>query len=607
MNPNDATSNPPDSGLPHLPQQEKGAMSQGEAPGPDALELKAARDVLLSLSKALKASRVYHPDNPAYQKLFQDLANSLASFLTAQPVMTWNIGQFRIDYEGQTVYENRDPGESLAFHLHKDGLRRLRFFEGVEPSEIQTFLEVLKSSIYEPDADDDLATLFWEKDFPNIDYMVVDVMAEEGKEIDFSSLSQGLLDHGKTELEAPLDTQSPGAQAGAADSLPTYTDLISPAPAGRIPIFSLAEEEVERVKSEMGTEKGRDLGEEFIALLLEILSAKEDIEGSKEILAIVERIAESYCLQGNFLKAYQILRDLRQLMDLPLNLPEERRGQIREAVKRMGSSERLRRLPKVLNRADEGGLRSFQSYVSLLDHQAILPLCEVLGELEQMKARRILCDSIAQLAQGHVELLGPAVKDSRWFVARNVAYILGLMRDPQGVRYLKELVKDGESRVWKEAIRALGAIGDLASRDHLLGCLQSSPVPLQVAAARALASLGEKRALSPLLKMVEDRDFLNRSQEEKREILEAVGQLGSDQVLPLLREILFKKSMFHRGRIEEMREGAAIAMALIGTPAAKGMLREGARGADKAISQVCRAALSRVSRLSAQSTWEDSA
>ena len=572
-------------------------MEEGESVAPNPQELRAIREILLSLSKVLKASRVYNPDNPAYQKLFLNYANNFLKFLENWDVLIWDIGQFHISYRGEVVYENRNPSESLAFHLYKDGLRQLRFLRELELSEIEDFLDLLKSSLFEADADDDLATLLWERDFVNIRASVVDTSqggGESAEGSDLSLLSQRLLEHGRAELEAAprsisesVTVVGPSPPSNLPDSMPSFR-------ASDLPLFSIGEQGVEKIQSEMAEEAGKDVGQEFISLLLEILSAKEDIGGTKEILAIVVRIAESYCLQGNFLKASQIVRDLRQLLELSSGLPDPRRASIRQAVERMGSSESLGRLGKVLDRANEGEFQDFRCYVSLLGTQAIVPLCEMLGDLQQMKSRRMLCEAIAEMARGHVDQLASATKDPRWFVARNMAHILGMMRDPRGVKYLKELADHGELRVKKMAIRGLGAIGNSESRDFLLAYLQSSEGSIQALAAQTLANLKEKRALPVLLKILEEGQFLNRNREEKMEIFDAVGRLGSDLLLPLLKNFLYRKAVFHRGRFEEMIEGAALALAMIGTEAARRILQEGAGGNDRAIERACRAALSQI-------------
>ncbi len=556
------------------------------------------RDLLLSLSKALKASRVYRSGNPAYQKLYQDFVDSLTSFLKDRQLLALDVGQFQIHYLGETVYESRDPSESLAIHFYRDGIRQLRFLEEIEAPEIEEFFEILKSNFFEVDADDDLATLLWEKDLPNIDYVAVDALTEEGGGeggFNLSSMSQSLVNHGKMESGASSEIGPPGGEPGDIASLSPPPDLSSSLRRDPLPIFSLSEQEVERIGSEMREEADKDLGEEFVDLLLEILSAKVDIEGSKEVLAIVERISESYCLQGDFLRASNTLRLLNHLIEGASDLPESRRESIREAVERLGNSEKLKGLASVLNRTEEEeDLFAFISYVSFFGSQAIMPLCEILGDLKRMKARRILCEAIAKIAQGHLDRLGSTIKDSRWYLVRNVAYIFGLMRDPQGVRYLKELIKHEEPRVKKEAIRSLGLIGDAASRDQLLSCLNSPEGFVRISTVGVLSTLAERRTLPLLLKMIEEKQFADRDWEEKRAIFEAVGRLGSDQVLPLLKVILLRRAVFHRSRVEEMRRGAALALSLLGTEEARRTLEEGTRAGNKAVVEASRWALSKI-------------
>jgi HEAT repeat protein len=197
------------------------------------------------------------------------------------------------------------------------------------------------------------------------------------------------------------------------------------------------------------------------------------------------------------------------------------------------------------------------------------------------------------------------MKDSRWYVVRNMAYILGLMKDPKGVKYLKELVKHEEPRVRREAIRALGAIGDLESRNLLVGFLESPDALVRIPAARVLASLREKRALPILLKLIEGKELPNRDGEEKKAIFEAIGQLGSDDLLLLLQKILFRREILQRRKTEEMREGAALALALMGTAGARKILQDGTKGKDRAVALACRSALSEASRLSMRGGEEE--
>jgi len=173
------------------------------------------------------------------------------------------------------------------------------------------------------------------------------------------------------------------------------------------------------------------------------------------------------------------------------------------------------------------------------------------------------------------------------------------------VRYLKDLIKHEEPRVKKEAIRSLGLIGDVASRDQLLSCLSSPEASVRISAVGVLSTLAERRTLPHLLEMIEEKQFASRDWEEKRAVFEAAGRLGSDQILPLLKEILWRRGVFHRSRMDEMRRGAALALSLLRTGEARRTLEEGTRTSNKAVVEACRWALSRIPLPAPESEEED--
>jgi len=63
--------------------------------------------------------------------------------------------------------------------------------------------------------------------------------------------------------------------------------------------------------------------------------------------------------------------------------------------------------------------------------------------------------------------------------------------------------------------------------------------------------------------------------------------IGSNEALPVLRQLLERKSWFGRGKVDEVRIGAARAMAMIGTPEAKAILESGKQSKDEPIREAC--------------------
>jgi HEAT repeat protein len=66
---------------------------------------------------------------------------------------------------------------------------------------------------------------------------------------------------------------------------------------------------------------------------------------------------------------------------------------------------------------------------------------------------------------------------------------------------------------------------------------------------------------------------------------------GSDEAVPILQQLLERKSWFGRGTTDEIRMGAAKAMAMIGTPEAIALLEEGKSSKDDFLRDACIQAL----------------
>ena len=92
---------------------------------------------------------------------------------------TLEIGEYDFSFKGKIVYEDQDLKGSLPFLFFKDGLRELRFMEGIEEDEIKGLAEIVIQRDNINEFEDDLITLMWEKDFMHIGYLATDQFLEE--------------------------------------------------------------------------------------------------------------------------------------------------------------------------------------------------------------------------------------------------------------------------------------------------------------------------------------------------------------------------------------------------------------------------------------------
>src|SRR5512138_1798746 len=118
-----------------------------------------ARDLMNIFVKTVKAFRLYPPENPSLTGFRDLLFRKFQFFLKKYHVFSFKIGEYDFSFNNKVLYENRDLKTSLGFFLYKDGLRELRFLEGLEDWEIQGLMEIIKHSDQLNKLEDDLVTL----------------------------------------------------------------------------------------------------------------------------------------------------------------------------------------------------------------------------------------------------------------------------------------------------------------------------------------------------------------------------------------------------------------------------------------------------------------
>jgi HEAT repeat protein len=106
-------------------------------------------------------------------------------------------------------------------------------------------------------------------------------------------------------------------------------------------------------------------------------------------------------------------------------------------------------------------------------------------------------------------------------------------------------------------------------------------------AAINLGKIGKTAGLIPLLEVVQSKEFQKNDPAEIKAFFDAIGMIGSNEALPVLRQLLEKKGWFGRGKVDEVRIGAARALAMIGTPDAKAVIESGRQSKDEAIREAC--------------------
>ena len=543
-----------------------------------ALDVKRVADWLQALVRTLKAYRMYLPNNPTLHKFQSDLEARTWSCLKEIGDIVLNVQQFDLLFEDYSVYHNAAREESLAFRFFTDGVRQITFREGLEPQELRGVLEVLKKATDMSQGQDDVVTLLWERDFRHIDYVHISIedLIEGSQEYE---PEPGAVEGGGIPWPARVETPEEDAPVAVpGESILERSDDWNP----KAPItsswdesvgvqFALSEQESQQLTDAIRVEEERPLLNEVLEIVAAIMASEEEPTSFLESASAFQKFIELALEEGDLARANHLLSRLRTIAAKKAETHNEFRGLAEQVIREIGRPSFLGQFAPILNAhpdLDPGLLTNFLVQIGPTSAGAV---CDLLGQVNHMKHRRALCEALAISCKDDVDVLISRLGDSRWYVIRNVVYVLGRIAHQGVERALDRALHHEDVRVRKEAVRALGNIESPTSRAFLVSAFRDLDASVRIQAALTLAQKRDDRAAQSIWSAIHAPEFARRDQNERRVFFEAVGKSGSDPFVPRLHELLTRGGLF-RGTNEEERMNAALALAWLGSPKAIGVL-----------------------------------
>ena len=547
-----------------------------------------AKDLINTFVKTIKAFRLYPPENPTLVGFIDQVYRKFQLFLNRYHYFILKIEENKLSFRGVTLYENPDLKTSLAFQLYKDGLRELRFMEGLEEGEVDGLIDIMKRSDSINKMEDDLVTLMWEKDFIHISYLATDEYLEEMPAIIPANIEQF---RANLTFEPPPQSEMGDIGEETDGAEVDYYEIMkrvesSPLVGVDRSVYFLTPDELEGLRKEVESETAPSFVFSVIDILFEILALEKSPQPYQETTGILQKLLDALITLGEFQKASELLTRVNIILNT-YELKDWQVDAIRQLSDKAGEPQRIEKIGKILDKGEEIRLEEVSNYLTLLKPNSIQPLIKVLGELNNSRARRMLCEVLIEIGKGNMELIIPFIDDHRWFLVRNITYILGRMGKESALPTIQKALNHEEARVRREAIQALGIIGSSKAFDLLGKALNDQDDRNRSMAALNLARVGKKASLPALLEVVQAKDFSKRDSAEIKAFFDAIGMVGSNDAIKPLEKLLEQKSWFGMGKKDEIRLRAASALALIGTAEARSILEAGRNSKDENIRQAC--------------------
>src|SRR5438309_4007368 len=533
------------------------------------------------ISKGMRATQLYLPNNPVYQRAVDNIRTAFRQIWQATDDLIFDIGETDIRWEDNAIYSQDQRNESIAWTLYKDGVRSLTFKPGIEDAEIVRFLSVLQQAKnLQADAPDDLLTLLWAEDFQFVTYTFRELASENAVPIE------------RTEKGAPTlgggGGGTPGGDGGSPDATTVRRQVEEEAPPKReglvsiddfdTTLYFLDDKEIEYLHKEVEREYAQDLRGNVLAMLFDLLELQTYGTVRAELISIVENFIPYLLGAGDFRSVAYVLRESRNVLERAREVIPEHRQALEALPARLSQPEALSQL---LQSLDEAAVHPSEEELSELFQElrsdALVTLMGWLPKLTNARVKELVHKAAERLAQAHAgEVLKALASDdsaSQLEMVR-LAARLKLPGAPEG---MGKLLETGDRELKVAVVEALTAIGSPAALRLLETAVADPERDVRIAAVKVLAARGSRNAFARIEGAVTGSKLKGSDLTEKMAFFEAYGTLAGAAAVPLLEKMLVPKGMLAKKEDPETRACAAMALGKIRHPDARAVLERAAQ------------------------------
>jgi hypothetical protein len=275
-----------------------------------------------------------------------------------------------------------------------------------------------------------------------------------------------------------------------------------------------------------------------------LLNLLEDPRALEPLVASFKTRVLSHLEHKEFDEATQSLRRIKE-MSLLNSIPLATTRQLQQICGELVDSSIRQKLIGHLRGADKANPAApgILDYLSMLPEDAAADLLDWLEVEEQRWLRRAICQLLSQPGSYNLPVLWRRLSTGKWYMARNVLSILGMINKPESLEHIASLLKHSNPQIRKEAIKSLGLSGDPVVFEWLVGVMKDADEQVQITAIEWMGILQEKRALPQLLEILNQKAIFIERTDLKIGAVQALANIGDPETIPHLKK-LTRRSWF---------------------------------------------------------------
>lgn len=570
--------------------------------------MRATKEVLRTLA-------MYPEGAPGRTQAQLELGFAFDPIWNRLPYLTLAFLPGRVEWNDLTVLVEAEDEVGLSSMLTQSGIHSITLVPGVENQEMGTFLEVIdRKRRLDADGDQDLVTMLFREDLHHIRYTVgaapLPTRAQpalvDGGAIPTAGLTLRPISGEAVSVETPptetlplleSDQQLPEEALKIRDSVREDASMaekkrgIVQIEAFDSTLYFLDQKEIEYLRTAIQREYSQDHAQDVLELLLDILQLRSEPEVRDEVIGILTTLMPYLLGTARFASVAYLTREIRALPGIT-NLEPQHKEALDALRASVSETHALAQLFHVL---DHGAVASTPETLGVLLRElspdALRTVLVWIGQLDQPDAKVALIKAVEGFFTEWPHALSEMLSARDRTVVHRALGIANKLKRPEFVDLVAEVLGVEDPTTRKLAARALTSISTGPALRLLVTLVEDPLEDVRRVVFDALATRPYRGAEKPLRNAIESGNLEDRGIGERRALFEAYGVVAGAGGVAILEPVLFGKGSLARRPSSETRACAAVALGVIGTPAARFALEKATKERDPVVRSAASKAL----------------
>lgn len=500
------------------------------------------------LNKSMKSMQMYLHQQERFPNFLRPAYLAFRQVLDNVGTTTIKVEQTGFKYRGKKVYTEPVSDQNIAFLLHQEGARLIKFHPGLEQSELLEFVKICLNARINKNLADDLLSQIWNLNLRCIEYIVMESYALGGaseecpSEEDLENEVDQIVEHIYDSLTTGNKEDQIRFARVSVEDLGIELQNIQQARGIRLGETTISPQLVARFQDEITHEEEYRLLPKLLRVVLTTCAEDFDVKIENALNQSLVLFLDFFLLREDFAGIQTMLSALSKLRSQKENVGWQRLfSRVRD---KMSDHERIHRVGEIVETTNQkDNIQAAATYLNHLDSISFTPLLQSLETLNRPEARELFCNALVRIGHDRLDELEKMLDSPKANFVRDIISILEKIQPPNMVEMIARLLDHKNLALRIEALKIVAKTNNQQAAALLEERLADSELQIRLLAAELLAYTSPERAESRILAIVQQPQFADMGEPEQTGWYSA---LISTQSLPALQHI---RTLLHDRRI----------------------------------------------------------